>query len=45
MIADGQSFVTTLWWIPVIPGIAVLITGIGLSFLADGLTQLLRPDA
>lgn len=45
MIADGQSFVTTLWWIPVIPGIAVLITGIGLSFLADGLTQLLRPEA
>jgi len=45
MIADGQSFVTTLWWIPVIPGLAVIITGIGLSFLADGVTQLLRPEA
>ncbi|EMP4205470.1 ABC transporter permease [Klebsiella variicola] len=45
MIADGQSFVTTLWWIPVIPGIAVIITGIGLSFLADGVTQLLRPES
>lgn len=45
MIADGQSFVTTLWWIPVIPGIAVIITGIGLSFLADGMTHLLRPES
>lgn len=45
MIADGQAFVTTQWWIPVIPGIAVIITGIGLSFLADGMTQLLRPES
>ncbi|BES84995.1 peptide ABC transporter permease [Pectobacterium araliae] len=44
MIADGQAFVTTQWWIPVIPGTAVIITGIGLSFLADGMTQLLRPE-
>lgn len=44
MIADGQSFVTTLWWIPVIPGLAVVITGIGLSLLADGIAEALRPD-
>lgn len=43
MIADGQSFVTTLWWVPVIPGIAVVLTGVGLSLLADGITQFMRP--
>ncbi|MCL2898403.1 ABC transporter permease [Brenneria tiliae] len=42
MIADGQSFVTTLWWVPVIPGLAVVFTGIGLSLLADGIAELLR---
>ncbi len=44
MIADGQSFVTTLWWVPVIPGLAVVFTGIGLSLLADGIAELLRSE-
>nr|WP_269327602.1 ABC transporter permease [Kineosporia mesophila] len=42
MIFDGQAFVTTQWWIAVFPGLAVLVTGIGFSLLADGLADLYR---
>lgn len=44
MIADAQEFITTLWWMAVLPGVAVVITGIGLSLTADGLTDLLSPE-
>ncbi len=44
MIADGQGFITTNWQLATIPGIAVVITGIGLSLLGDGLADLLRPE-
>jgi peptide/nickel transport system permease protein len=44
MIADGQTFLTTHWELSTIPGIAVIITALGLSLLADGLADLLRPE-
>jgi peptide/nickel transport system permease protein len=44
MIADGQTYITTNWQLATIPGIAVVITGIGLSLLGDGLADLLRPE-
>jgi peptide/nickel transport system permease protein len=44
MIADGQTYLTTHWELSTIPGIAVVITALGLSLLADGLADLLRPD-
>jgi peptide/nickel transport system permease protein len=44
MIADGQGFITTNWQLATIPGIAVVITGIGLSLVGDGLADLLRPE-
>jgi peptide/nickel transport system permease protein len=44
MIADGQQFLTTHWWLSTIPGIAVVITGLGLSLIGDGLADLLRPE-
>lgn len=37
MIADGQNFITTKWWLSVVPGIAIVYVGISLSLLADGL--------
>jgi peptide/nickel transport system permease protein len=43
MISDGQNFVTTYPWLSVVPGIAMVITGIGLSLLGDGLADVLRP--
>ncbi|WP_157000558.1 ABC transporter permease, partial [Leucobacter komagatae] len=42
MIADGQAFVTSHWWLSALPGLAVVITGIALSLLGDGVGDALR---
>lgn len=44
MIADGQTYLTTNWQLATFPGIAVVITALGLSLIADGLADLLRPE-
>lgn len=44
MIFYGQQFLTTQWWLATIPGLAVVITGVGLAMLGDGLSDLLRPE-
>jgi peptide/nickel transport system permease protein len=44
MIFDGQTFITTQWWLATIPGLAVVLTGLGLSLLGDGFAQLLTPE-
>src|SRR3954452_11691098 len=44
MIADGQTFITTHWELSTIPGIAIIFAALGLSLLADGLADLLRPE-
>jgi peptide/nickel transport system permease protein len=44
MIAEGQTMMTSAWWISVIPGVAVVLTGIALSFIGDGLADLWRED-
>jgi peptide/nickel transport system permease protein len=43
MIADGQNFLTTHWQLTTVPGLAAVITGLGLSLIGDGLADLLRP--
>ncbi|MEJ6489627.1 ATP-binding cassette domain-containing protein [Leucobacter sp. USCH14] len=45
MIADAQPFVTTQWWLAAIPGAGVVLTGIALSLLGDGIGDLLRVPA
>ena len=44
MIAGGQNFITTKWQLSTFPGLAVVITGLGLSLLADGINDLMRPE-
>lgn len=43
MIAAGQNFITTHWELCFIPGLAVVVTGFGLSLIGDGLADVLRP--
>jgi peptide/nickel transport system permease protein len=43
MIASGRDFMVTAWWICAIPGAAIVITGIALSMIGDGLADVLRP--
>lgn len=45
MVADGQQFITTNWQLATIPGLAVVVTALGLSLLADGLADVLRPSS
>jgi peptide/nickel transport system permease protein len=44
MMAEGQQFLTTHWQLATIPGVAVVLTGLGLSLLGDGLADLLRAE-
>jgi peptide/nickel transport system permease protein len=43
MIFSGENFLTTHWELTTIPGLAVVVTGVGLSLIGDGLADLLRP--
>jgi peptide/nickel transport system permease protein len=42
MISDSQQFIRTAWWLPVVPGVAIVIFGLGLSIIGDGLADRLR---
>lgn len=39
MIAEGRQFLLQAWWMPTLPGIALLIVGIALSLIGDGLSE------
>ena len=41
IIADGQAQLTTAWWIATLPGLVVVLVGIGFSSLGDGLSELI----
>lgn len=43
LIAEGRNFITTAWWLSLMPGIAIVTTGLGFSLIGDGLADLLRP--
>jgi peptide/nickel transport system permease protein len=44
MMSDGQQFITTHWQLATVPGIAVVIIGIGLSLFGDGIADVLRVE-
>lgn len=44
MITEGRQFITTAWWISALPGLAIVLTGIILSLIGDGLADFLRPE-
>jgi len=45
MINDGQNFLTTHWQLTTFPGLAVVVVGLALSLIGDGLADLIRPGA
>ncbi|QKD06169.1 ABC transporter permease [Mesorhizobium loti R88b] len=45
MIADGQTYLTSAWWIAICPGIAICLLALGLSLTADGLARLLNTES
>lgn len=44
MILDGQEFITTHWEQTTIPGLVVVLVSLGMSWLGDGLSDLLNPE-
>jgi peptide/nickel transport system permease protein len=41
MVAEGQPFVTTAWWITSFPGLSIVFLAFGFSMLGDGLGEAL----
>jgi peptide/nickel transport system permease protein len=39
MIAEGRQFLLQAWWLTTLPGIALLIVGVALSLIGDGLSE------
>ncbi len=42
MIAEGQDYISTAWWISFFPGLAMVVIGVGFAFIGDGLARWLR---
>ncbi len=41
IITDGRDWLLQAWWISTLPGFAVIITGVSLSLIGDGLGKML----
>lgn len=44
MISDGQNYILSSWWLSTLPGVAIVLVGVGFSLLGDGLADVLRAD-
>jgi peptide/nickel transport system permease protein len=42
MIAEGQIYLSSAWWISFFPGLAMVLIGIGFALMGDGLAKMLR---
>ena len=43
MLADGRTYMQTAWWVSVFPGVAIMLTVLGLNLLGDWLRDLIDP--
>lgn len=42
MIAAGQPFIRTEWWLSTVPGLVIVVFGLGLSLIAEGVESWLQ---
>jgi peptide/nickel transport system permease protein len=40
MIANGQTYISSAWWISFFPGLATVLLGLGLALIGNGLSKL-----
>jgi peptide/nickel transport system permease protein len=43
MLADGRTYLQDAWWVSVVPGLAIMLTVLGLNLLGDWLRDRLDP--
>ncbi len=43
MLSEGREYIEDAWWIAAFPGLAIMVVTVGVSFLGDGLRDLLDP--
>jgi peptide/nickel transport system permease protein len=43
MLADGRTYLQSAWWVSVFPGLAIMVTVLGLNLLGDWLRDFLDP--
>jgi len=43
MVAEGENYFTTQWWLVTFPGLAILLTALAFTLLGDGLRDILDP--
>jgi len=41
IVSDGRDWLLQAWWIATLPGLAIIVTGLGLSLIGDGLSKIL----
>jgi peptide/nickel transport system permease protein len=42
MIAEGQPFIRTNWWLATVPGLVIVVFGLGVSLIGEGLEERLH---
>ena len=45
MLGFGRDYLTTAWWIAVIPGVVIVISTLSMSLLGDWVQQKLAPQS
>lgn len=45
MLADGRTYMQTAWWVCVFPGLAIMLTVLGMNLLGDWLRDHLDPSS
>jgi len=45
MISLGRQYLIDQWWVPTVPGVAILVVSLGFNLLGDGLRDVLDPKS
>lgn len=43
MLADGRAYITSAWWLATFPGLAIMLTVLGVNLVGDWLRHTLDP--
>jgi len=41
IVTDGRDWLLQAWWIATLPGLAIILTGVGISLMGDGLSKII----